>query len=290
VAEPVFLPLTSLAPGQPADVAVAILSLAGCTDRRFQLLARGLPREWVVAHWPAADLRHQPSFQLIPLLNVGAWSRRYRRPWRSSEVGCSLSHRSALLAFLATTARLLLVLEDDVVPTTTNLLPALQELVTPLLEAAPQPLFCHLGPRPDQVNLAECRPLRAVGSALSDSLLVHQSRTRPFWRAHAYLISRETATRLIAMEVHGLELLADDWQARRQAGALGLVLMADPPLFLQDETIPSTQHEAIPPIVAKKSRASSLVQRSVQFLFDSFFHHCLSLADRLMRLFPYQLR
>lgn len=288
--EPVFRPLTALASGQPADVAVAILSLAGCTERRFQLLARGLPSEWVDAHWPAVDLRHQPSSQLLPLLNAGAWWRRYRRPWRSSEVGCSLSHRSALLAFLATTARFLLVLEDDVVPTTPNLLPALQGLVTPLLEAAPQPLFCHLGPRPDQVELPECRPLRSVGAALSNSLLVHQSRTRPFWRAHAYLVSRETATRCIAMEVHGLELLADDWQARRQAGALGLVLMADPPLFLQDEKIPSTQHEAIPPIVVQRPRAASLLWRPAQQLYASFRHHTLLLGDILMRRFPYQLR
>jgi len=290
VAEPVFRPLTALLPGQPADVAVAVLSLAGCAERRFQLLARGLPREWVDAHWPAADLRHQPSSQLLPLLNVGAWWRRYRRPWRSSEVGCSLSHRSALLAFLATPAPLLLVLEDDVVPTTPNLLPALQELVTPLLEAAPQPFFCHLGPRPDQVEMAECRPLRSNDGALSDSLLVHQSRTRPFWRAHAYLMSRKTATRCIAMELHGLELLADDWQARRQAGALGLVLMADPPLFLQDESIPSTQHEAIPPTVDQRPSASSLLRLPAKQLYSTFRHHSLSLGDTLMRRFPYRLR
>jgi tripartite-type tricarboxylate transporter receptor subunit TctC len=39
---------------------------------------------------------------------------------------------------------------------------------------------------------------------------------------------REAAQRCLALEADGLALLADDWQARREAGALGLVLVAHP--------------------------------------------------------------
>ncbi len=283
--EPLYCPLADLIAGQQASVAVAVLSLADCPERRAELLRHGLPPAWVEKHWPAADLRHHPPEHVATYLDAEAASQRYRRAWRSSEVGCALSHRSALLAFLATPAQLLLVLEDDVIPTPPSLLPALRQLVIPLLQARPQALLCHLGPRPEQLDPTDLRPLQLAQPGPPTPLRLHQNRIRPLWRAHAYLISREAARRCLALEPHGLQLLADDWQARRQAGALGLLLVADPPVFEQNAAAPSTQHEPIP--TALTSARSRLDPRRLQ---AGLHNRWLALGDRLLRRLPHVLR
>jgi glycosyl transferase family 25 len=285
MAEPLFRPLAELIAGHQAGVAVAVLSLDDCPERRAALLQRALPPAWVEHYWPAADLRHQPAEQASRFLSAEPNRLRYRRPWRSSEVGCALSHRSALLAFLATPARLLLVLEDDVIPTCTALLPALRQVVMPLLEARPQALFCHLGPRPEHLDPADLRALRLAQPGQLPPLRLHQNRNRPLWRAHAYLISREAARRCLALEPDGLQLLADDWQARRQAGALGRLLVAAPALFVQDDDAPSTQHEPIPSALSTtpSALAPGRIQAAVQ-------HRWQALSDRLLRRLPHVLR
>ncbi len=286
--EVLIRPLAELVDGQRSQVAVAILSLPNCIDRRQVLLHRGLPAAWVVRHWPGADLRGQPPWRYRRFLDVAALQRRYRRPWRSSEAGCALSHRSALLAFLATPAQFLVVLEDDIIPTIPQVEEALTQLILPLLEARPQALFCHLGPRPEHLDPADLRPLRQRRQghppAISLTLKLQQNRNRPLWRAHAYLISRETARHCLALEPDGLAFLADDWQARRQLGALGLVLVADPPLFLQDDVIPSTQQDPIPCVVSSPPR------QPWQRLQRQLNAHILALSDRFLRRVPYSLR
>lgn len=288
-AAPLFQPLLDQRSQNPellmAPVAVAVLSLPDCGDRRQRLLQRGLPAPWVERHWPAEDRRHAPPQQQAAVLDTGAVWRRYRRSWRGSELGCALSHRAALQAFLAGSSRLLLVLEDDVIPTTALIEPALSELVRPLLQARPQPLLCHLGPRPEHLDPADLRPLRLQATGQPQSCLrVHQNRGRPLWRAHAYLISREAARRCLALEPSGVSLLADDWQARRQAGALGLLLVADPPLFRQDDATASTQQEPIPTSTPPPLR--SLWQR----LGPGLRYRSLAVADQVLRRFPYTLR
>ena len=281
---PAMLP-NSVAALVPAPIAVAVLSLPDCGDRRQRLLQRGLPATWVVRYWPADDRRHmRPDKQATVFDKDAAW-RRYRRLWRGSELGCALSHRSALRAFLAGSSRLLLVLEDDVIPTTESIETALNQLVRPMLQARPQPLLCHLGPRPEHLDPADLRSLRLhVPGHPRFSLRVHQNRNRPLWRAHAYLISREAARRCLALEPAGVSLLADDWQARRQAGALGLLLVADPPLFRQDDATASTQQEPIPASASPPLR--SLWQR----LGQGMQYRGLAVADQVLRRFPYTLR
>ena len=270
-----------------APVAVALLSLPDCIARRERLLQRGVPPAWVKRYWPGVDLRNSgPDEQAAVFDRDAAW-RRYRRPWRGSELGCALSHRSALQAFLAGASRLLLVLEDDVIPNRVPIAPALSELVKPLLEARPQPLLCHLGPRPEHLDPADLRGLRFRGAGWSKSsqspLRVHQNRSRPLWRAHAYLISREAARRCLALEPDRLSLLADDWQARRQAGALGLLLVAAPPLYRQDDDTPSTQQEPIP------ASAAEPILPPWQRLGRGLGHRGPAAADHLLRRFPYRL-
>jgi glycosyl transferase family 25 len=285
MADLLFLPLAELIAGHQADVAVAVLSLADCQERRAALLQRGLPPSWVEHHWPGADLRHQPEKRVSAFLDVELALQRYRRPWRRSEVGCALSHRSALIAFLATPARLLLVLEDDVIPTTVPLLPPLSHIVISLLQVRPQALLCHLGPRPEHLDPVDLRPIRLPQPGLTPPLWMHQNRNRPLWRAHAYLISREAAERCLALEPDGLHLLADDWQARRQAGALGRLLVAAPALFVQDDVAPSTQHEPIP--CALFTTQSALAPRR---LHDAVQHRWQAITDRLLRRLPHLLR
>lgn len=280
----------SQGPGQlAAPVAVAVLSLPDCVGRRLLLLQRGLPAAWVESYWPAEDRRNMRPEEQAAVFDPGAAWHRYRRSWRGSELGCALSHRAALQGFLAGSSRLLLVLEDDVIPTTTSIEPALSNLVRPLLHARPQPLLCHLGPRPEHLDPADLRPLRwaAAGPSLSAQppVRVHQNRNRPLWRAHAYLISREAARRCLALEPSGVSLLADDWQARRQAGALGLLLVADPPLFIQDDATASTQQEPIP-----ASSPPPPLRSPWRRLGRGLQHRGLAVADQVLRRFPYTLR
>lgn len=280
-------PLIPEAASVDAPVAVAVLSLPDCVGRRERLLQRGLPPSWVERYWPGVDLRTSgPDDPAAVFDREAAW-RRYRRPWRGSELGCALSHRSALQTFLAGSSRLLLVLEDDVIPNRVPIAPALSELVRPLLEARPQPLLCHLGPRPEHLDPADLRGLRFRVAGLPKSsespLRVHQNRNRPLWRAHAYLISREAARRCLDLEPVRLSLLADDWQARRQAGALGLLLVAVPPLFRQDDAAPSTQQEPIPTSAARPDLPF------LQRLGRGLGHRGRAAADRLLRRFPYSL-
>lgn len=286
--EVLIRPLAELIDGQSSQVAVAILSLSSCIERRQVLLQRGLPAAWVEHHWLGADLRGQPPSRYRRFVDPAEVQRRYRRPWRSSEVGCALSHRSALQAFLATPAQFLVVLEDDIIPTTSQVKEALALLVMPLLDTRPQALFCHLGPRPEHLDHADLRPLRhgrqGQPRSISLTLKLQQNRNRPLWRAHAYLISREAARRCLALEPDGIAFLADDWKARRQLGALGLVLVADPPLFLQDDVTPSTQQDPIPGTV------SSPIPQPWQRLQQSLQTRVLVLADRLLRKVPYELR
>jgi hypothetical protein len=285
MADPLYRPLPELIEGHSASVAVALLSLVDCPERRAALLPRGIPQAWVERYWPGADLRHKTSERVASFLDVEATRHHYRRDWRHSEVGCALSHRSALLAFLATPARLLLVLEDDVIPTTSDLLPALHRVVEPLLCARPQALACHLGPRPEHLDPTDLRALRLAQPGPPPPLRLHQNRNKALWRAHAYLISREAAQRCLNMEPRGLWLLADDWQERRQAGALGLLLVADPPLFQQDDVTPSTQQEPIP---AALSPSQSLPAH--QRLRAGLLHRWLAFSDTLLRRLPHLLR
>jgi len=283
MAEPLIRPLADLFAGSTAPVAVALLSLPDCQGRRQALQDRGLPSAWIERYWPGADLRGQPSARCAPYLDAAAIHRRYRRPWRSSEVGCALSHRLALQTFLASSARWLLVLEDDVIPTASDPEAALESVLQPLLALSPRPLLCHLGPRPEHLERRDLRPLlwRPPGLALAQPLVglqQHQNRARPLWRAHAYLISRPATARCLALEPAGLQLLADDWQARREAGALGRLLVADPPLFLQDDATPSTQQEPIP-----------LAPAARRDLRRALTHRVWRLQDRLLRRFPARL-
>jgi len=285
MADPLYLPLRDLLDGQSAPVAVALLSLVDCPERRATLVQRGLPPAWVERYWPGTDLRHEPSAHAATFLDVKASWKQYGRNWRTSEVGCALSHRSALRAFLATSARLLLVLEDDVIPTTPDLLPALHRIVAPLLCVRPQALLCHLGPRPEHLDPTDLRPLRLAHPGPPPPLRLHQNRTKPLWRAHAYLISREAAERCLSLEPRGLWLLADDWQQRRQAGALGLLLVAHPAIFQQDDVTPSTQQEPIP--ISLSSGPSPSLCRRVR---AGLRHRWLTFRDRLLRRRPHLLR
>ena len=285
MSELLFLPLAELIAGHQAAVAVAVISLDDCTERRSNLLQRGLPQPWVHHYWPADDLRNQSEQRAAAFLAAEPAHQRYRRPWSSSEVGCALSHRSAMRAFLATTARLLLVLEDDAIPTTAALLPALSQVVRPLLQARPQALLYHLGPRPEHLDYADLRPLRLLQPGTLPPLWLHQNFNKPLWRAHAYLISREAAKRCLALEHEGVHLLADDWQARRQVGALGRLLVAHPVLFVQDEVVPSTQQGQIPSACSTTQSVFEpmRIKAAVQ-------HRWHSLSDRLLRRLPFVLR
>lgn len=285
MADPVLRPLVEVIAGNSADVAVAVLSLPDCFDRRVALLHRGLPSAWVEHYWPGYDLRRHPVELASKFLDFHRALQLYCRPWRTSEVGCALSHRSSLLAFLSTPSRFLLVLEDDVIPNSSALLTSLGQVVSPLLQVRPQALFCHLGPRPGHVAPTDLRPLRLRHSVVSPPLWIYQNHTRPIWRAHAYLISREAAQRCLELEPDGIYLLADDWHSRRQADALGLFMVTVPSLFIQDDNATSTQHESIP-IAHIRPQSRSFLSR-----IASAIHYRLQLfSDRLLRRFLFRLR
>ena len=158
------------------------------------------------------------------------------------EIGCLLSHRSVTAWFSGCDkASLLVVLEDNVIPSSSDFYDQLYCLVVFLeREAASGGAFvCHLGPREGQWKKSFSRKV-AVGEELSGacSLYSHCGKEKDIWLAHAYVISKEAALRYSTLSVSG-GFLADDWgRVAEQAGIHLLSIF--PGIFSQAEEFSSS--------------------------------------------------
>lgn len=225
-------------------VPVLLISLDDQQSRRRDLVKLGLPSEWASNYFPAHDMRSSCIEDVYESADVARLETKIGRPLRPAEVGCSMSHRSAARWLAASEQPMALVLEDDVVPNTPDWLTLTSAVATALLQHAHEgaAFICHLGARRGQtavalkrrVILRENQPTTPI-----PDLFLHTDPKRGLWRAHAYLISAATATR-IGREETRIMTLADDWCERRSLGLIDEILYTSPPLIRQDEERPST--------------------------------------------------
>lgn len=249
-----------------AVLPVAVISLPDQVERRRLLIERGLPGGWVEPYWSATDLRAATSDQLASFVDVQAYIQFSGEPLRAAVVGCATSHRCLAQWLAASGFPLLLVLEDDVVPSTADPSHAVLEMANQLWPAAVRgdSFVCHLGTRPEQLDQSLRRPLKRSAYWGAERRLWWHIDPRPtIWRAHAYLLSRGAAQRTVMRESR-MRTVADDWIRRRDLGLIDRLYLIDPRIFRQDESITSTL--GFPPVPLPAPPSGNLLQRGAASL------------------------
>lgn len=286
---------------KPGDVPVAIISLDEEKVRRAALIDRGLPRDWVEGYWPATDMRAMSRREMARISEHEKLARIYAREILPGEVGCLLSHQ-AVATWLAQdeSASWLVVLEDDVLP----LVPDPVGTLTALLEALERASFqegafiCHLGPREKQWKKSFSRRviLEAEGAECIP-LYAHCDKKHDIWLAHAYVISREAASRYATSSAEK-GFLADDWGRVIEETGIHL-LSVFPGIFNQceasdssidpgDERTRSHRYEPLHSVSRRNmiARGNALRVR----LRSSLLKRTRQFAARLLRSLPAQKR
>lgn len=245
---------------------VAIISLPDQHERRRLLIERGIPRVWVETYWPATDLRNADITALDDLVDVEAYPQFSGEQLRPAVVGCATSHRRLAQWLAATDLPLLLVLEDDVVPISSDIDSAVLDVVQQLGPAASrgEAFVCHLGTRPEQFEQSLRRPLKlSKPGQTSVQIWLHIDPRPTIWRAHAYLLSRGAALRSLEREKR-MRTVADDWIRRRDLGLIDHLYLVSPRIFRQDETLVSTL--GIPPGQLAINLHADFLQRGIASL------------------------
>lgn len=240
---------------------VAVISLADQLERRRLLLERGLPAGWLEPYWSATDLRTATTQELAAYVDVKAYPKFSGEPLRAAVVGCATSHRRLAQWLAGSDSPLLLVLEDDVVPSTVDPSTAVLEVARMLWPSAVRgdSFVCHLGTRPEQLEQSLRRPLNLSASWRAERRLWWHIDPRPtIWRAHAYLLSRAAAQRAVMREPR-MRSVADDWIRRRDLGLIDRLYLIDPAIFRQDETLSSTL--GLPPVPLPSPPSVNWLQR-----------------------------
>ena len=204
-------------------------------------------------------------------------------------VGCALSHGYAAQWQAQHQLPIMLVLEDDVIPASTNWQDSLLQTVRLLLNPACQgsSFVCHLGPRPEQLQQTIHRPLLASRNWPELERLSLVTDPRPtLWRGHAYLISWAAASRTGLPHNH-LAAVADDWHRRSQLGLIDRVYVRDSPLFLQDEQTPSN---LVPLVNTPSSQATQLSMLPLARLHQALQFRMQMLLSKLTQPLPALLR
>ncbi|MCK0152827.1 glycosyltransferase family 25 protein [Alcanivorax sp. S6407] len=217
-------------------VPVAIISLQDAADRRSLLCQEGLPKPWVEHYWEATDLRNPPADYVLEGVDTEAFQETYHRQPLTGEVGCSKSHYAVIQQFVnGSSADYLLVLEDDIQPTSEHFLAQLEGIVRLLRQAKNTDFACHLGPKPVHSDTSLCRRVRSNIPGVKLNLYVDKE--QGVWLSHAYLIGRGAAERYLAVQ-SPLRYLCDDWRRLREALDINL-LFVDSPVFVQSEALES---------------------------------------------------
>ena len=144
-----------------------------------------------------------------------------------------LGHHRIWAQILAAGHPWALVLEDDATPVVPEWLEQLEELVGCLQGSSlwRSPWVVHLSLVPGEFGEICLKPV-AWRHGMHGVLAVGQvdPSIRKVWTTLAYLISREAAARLLAVE-RNLPWMADDWTMRQRSGALPYLLAAWKPVF-----------------------------------------------------------
>jgi GR25 family glycosyltransferase involved in LPS biosynthesis len=229
-------------PLEIGDVPVAIISLSDAKARRATLIERGFTPELVNGFWSACDMRGLADSELQPYSQYHDIKKLYGRPPVSAELGCFFSH-SAIIKWLSEqdTISQIIVFEDDVVPEAFSNFEKLTGLVNALAEVADsgKSFICHLGPRPAQWELAFTRKISKNSANVPGlDLFDFVDKKARLWRAHAYIMSKGAADRYTQI-VNQTGFLADDWHFIADQ-TMSRLIIANPPLFTQDEEVEST--------------------------------------------------
>lgn len=274
-------------PKESGDVPVALISLDGATSRREELVKRGFSREWVQGYWPATDLRFTSQEDLNRNATYKTITSTYGRDILPGELGCLFSHRAVIDWFSENSeASLLVVFEDDAIPTSLDFSIKLSALVAVFEEKAKsgEAFVCHLGPPERQWKRSFSRKIssRAL-SAMDIALYRHFDKERQIWLAHAYVISKEAAIRYSQSSVkHGF--MADDW--RRIIDQSGMAFFSVfPGIFSQADTSPSSiDPSGIRVIPGSRDPLYSLSKLKKSFRSGSLDGNLGQLAWRMIRI------
>jgi glycosyl transferase family 25 len=223
-------------------VPVAIISLRDGENRRSRLLAAGLPMEWVEDFFPATDLRTGGRVRIDELSDPNRVVLRYRRRLSPGEVGCALSHKAVYTSFLASRCPLALVLEDDSIPEV-GFLERVTSLAAELMSPAEsgKSFVCNVGLPKSYTQGHVVRPVRLDSrkNGTTNQILEHLDPRFDLWRANAYFISRRAAEDILGDEPR-VDVVADDWSARRRRGTVKHLLLTEDAVFAQDGETQST--------------------------------------------------
>lgn len=227
--------------GSPPVLPVAIVSLNSDTARRDILKDRGLPETWLDGYWPATDLRQASADDIRDLTDPVRTEAKYGFTLRPAEVGCAHSHARAFDWLVASDHDFILMLEDDVIPTSPSFETELQALAESVwsMARAGRSFLIHLGPKHGQINMT---PRLKVRAGLPGPSALYKQRTPAtrMWLTHGYILSKAAARNMLAQNENKIWLLADDFNYRQMSGAIETVYYTKPSIFDQDDTLPST--------------------------------------------------
>ena len=141
------------------------------------------------------------------------------------EVGCALSHMACLRRFLETRRKSVVVFEDDIAFSPRLTLDVLKDLVA-FVESQEEPLMMALHD--------DSRPVEEVTQI--DGIAVN--RTYRFMRAHAYIVNRAAARKILDLQTP-LQFQFDDCKQYYYLKGITLLTVA-PALVMNDDSVEST--------------------------------------------------
>ncbi|WP_299938831.1 glycosyltransferase family 25 protein [uncultured Pelagimonas sp.] len=225
-------------------VPVSLISLLSQTDRRDLLRDRGIPKSWVDGHFHAVDMRGTPLEDARSLINAEQYQANCGHLPGSTAIGCSLSHRNVAQKLAQSSDDLMLVLEDDLVPATPDVLSHLENIAARLhpFAAAGGSFVAHLGI--DDAYTFTTTRRRVVSRSnrpQSTGPQLFQCLDVPPWQylAHAYFISKAAAEQMTVLNTP-LTVMCDWWHQRQKLGHFDHFFYCDPILFTQDPTLDSS--------------------------------------------------
>lgn len=220
---------------------ICIISLTEEVGRRERLRERGIPNQWISQYFTAFDLREATNATSQEYVDNQTIIKRYGRTLRPAEIGCAMSHFNAYKWLASSDYQLMLILEDDIIPRTPHHITELQSICSVIAPLAQHqiPFICHLGVQDSYFQSGASRKVTFLAEhVISHDLLLHSDKGRAVWLAHAYLISRAAAVRILKQGA--ITCVADDFSAFHKSGAIEKIFIAKPGVYEQDQNIKST--------------------------------------------------
>lgn len=280
---------------------IALISLHDQEHRRALLEMRGVPSDLIRNYFPAIDGRAEAFSTHRNQKLLDKLGKRYGRTIQNSELACAQSHQLAALWLARSRFDMMLVLEDDVIPSSADAFEKVMLVALSLrLHARKRAWICHLGPKPNQVNKIWSRKVvfASEESVTNPELHLHCDPEKGLWRAHAYLVSRIAAERVLSQE-GDVNSLADDFCLLKNLGLLDEIFYCNPRVFRQDEEIESTighafrrSHHQSLEHCGENNRGGGIgvsQSRPIKRFMASLSYRSRKLAARVLSKVPYRI-